>query len=483
MSETKRPDPRAPASSARFPSSSRGGAGGEGVATRCLLLLVLVALFGLTAARVRAAGPITVTAAPSVQDKFPAELDFSISAEDSVPITDAVLHYTLLPSTSSVLARGDFQKGTSVQAQYRMLSNGNPLYLPPGKQIRYTWELTDQNGATLTTDPQTASFDDTRFQWKTATSGNLTFSYYSGTDAEAKSLLDVGRAAIDKAAQLEGTQVNFPIKLFAYASSQDFLPAAQKESAATDPGLHGQAQEPDTVLFWASSLQGSDTQDTVRHELTHLVTAQAVQGGFSGLLPLWLNEGASVYAQASPGEFGVAIQQAIDNDAVVPIQVLESSRGVDVGLFYGESWALVKYLIDTGGPPKFAQLLASIKTGKSIDQALQGAYGFDRSGLYNAWRDSVHLSGPSAAQSQTQSPQPQTGQQAAASSGNGPDANATVDSGPPPSRGSAQSTSSGSDSGTTILLLTLGGSLMLLLLAASIGLGLVLAQRSRGAGR
>jgi len=160
------------------------------------------------------------------------------------------------------------------------------------------------------------------------------------------------------------------MKLYAYASSQDFLPAAQKESKAADPGLLGQAQEPDTVLFWASSLQGSDTQDTVRHELTHLVTAQAVQGGFQGLLPLWLNEGTSVYSQASPGEFGAAIQQAIDSNAVVPIQVLESSRGVDVGLFYGESWALVKYLIDAGGPPKFAQLFSTIMSGKSVDQAL-----------------------------------------------------------------------------------------------------------------
>jgi len=103
-----------------------------------------------------------------------------------------------------------------------------------------------------------------------------------GSDADAQNLLTIGRTAIDKSSQLEGTQVSFPIKLFAYASSQDFLPAAQKESKATDPGLLGQANGPDIVLFWAPSLQG-EAEDTVRHELTHLVTGEEVKGGFSDL--------------------------------------------------------------------------------------------------------------------------------------------------------------------------------------------------------
>lgn len=443
--------------------------------TGILVLLLGLVGAGIIVAPARAASSITITSQPAVQDHFPSELDFTVSAKDSVPITQVVLHYSLEPGGDSVLANASFSKGTSVQAQYRMLSNGNPLYLPPGKDISYYWEIDDQSGGALKTQPATTSFTDTRFPWQTVTSGNLTLYYYRGSSSDAKSLLAVGRTAIDKAAKLEGVTFTIPVKAYAYASSSDFLPAAQKESQATDPGLLGQAEGPNIVLFWSSSLTSSDVADTLRHELTHLVTGAAVQGGFADLLPLWLNEGISVYAQSNPGGFGQAIQQAVDNDTVVPIQVLESARGVDVGLFYGESWALVKYMIDSGGQAKFAQLLAAFKNGKSTDQALQATYGFDRTGLYNAWRQSVGLTSSAAAATPGQSAAPQQQATAPGSAGQ-PQTNATAFTGPPPSRGSNQ-TASSPDSGTMILLITVGGALMLMLLAAVIAFGLLLAQR------
>jgi len=57
-----------------------------------------------------------------------------------------------------------------------------------------------------------------------------------------------------------------------------------------------------------------------------------------------------------------------------------------VNRFYGQSWSLVKYLNDTYGPEKFAQIFAEIKGGKRIDAALEAAYGFDQDGLDNEWR-------------------------------------------------------------------------------------------------
>jgi hypothetical protein len=441
---------------------------------------LLLALFGVMALPARAApqladSPISLTKAPAVANNFPNELTFTISVKDAVPVTDVVLRYTLLPEGTSVNARAEFEKGTDVQATYHMRSNGNPLYLAPGKDISYTWQMTDSNGGQLVTDPQTVTYADTRFQWQTVSSGNLTLSFYKGSSGDARNLLGIGRVAIDKASQLENAEVDFPVKMFAYSSSQDFLVAAQKESKATDPGILGQALTPDTVIFVADSLRSADTEDTVRHELTHLVTGQAVKGGFANLLPLWLNEGTSVYSQADPGEFARALQQSIANDSVVPIQVLESSRGVDVGLFYGESYGIVKYLVQSGGPAKFAQLLSSLKSGQSMDQALQAVYGFDRTGLYNAWRDSVHLSGAGStaggnprggAAPVTQAPQ---GSQASQ--------NPTAEPGAAPSRGAGSTEVA--DRGTMILLLTLGGSLVLLLLAAAVALGLVVSRRPR----
>ena len=61
----------------------------------------------------------------------------------------------------------------------------------------------------------------------------------------------------------------------------------------------------------------------------------------------------------------------------------------DVILFYGEAHSIVRYLIDTYGTDKFRALVAGIKDGKSIDDALLAAYGFDRDGLDARWRTSV----------------------------------------------------------------------------------------------
>jgi hypothetical protein len=441
-------------------------------ASRVLLALLAALVTGLAlrASGTAADGPISVTTPPAVRESFPNELAFTVSAKDVAQITDVVLRYSLLPDGSTVLARAEFTKGTDVQATYHLRSNGNPLYLPPGKDVQYTWQLTDANGAQFTTEPATTTYTDTRFQWQKVTSGNLSLYFYRGSAADASNLLSVGATAIAKASELEKTQLNFPVKLFAYVSSDDFLPAAQKESKSTDPGLLGQAQAPDTVIFVAESLRSAETLDTARHELTHLVTGAAVKGGFENLLPLWLNEGVSVHAQANPGDYATALQAAIRNDSVVPIQVLESSRGVDVGLFYGESYGLVKYLIDTGGQDKFAQLLAAIKSGQSNDQALQTVYGFDRTGLYNAWRDSVHLSGSGAPSAPSANATPP------AASASQPESIPTVDAGPSPSRGGRGSDVG--DSGTAILLLTLGGALILMLIAAVVAFALILARRA-----
>jgi hypothetical protein len=132
----------------------------------------------------------------------------------------------------------------------------------------------------------------------------------------------------------------------------------------------------------------------------------------------------------------------------------------------------VKFLI-ASGQPKFAQLLASIKTGKSTDQALQGVYGFDRTGLYNAWRDSVHLSGSGATN-------PPAAVTAAATT---PAANANQAAGNPAANTNSQPSRAGQgnepvDNGTTVLLLTLGAALLLLLIAAVVAFALVLSRRS-----
>ncbi|MEM9775938.1 MAG: peptidase MA family metallohydrolase, partial [Chloroflexota bacterium] len=53
---------------------------------------------------------------------------------------------------------------------------------------------------------------------------------------------------------------------------------------------------------------------------------------------------------------------------------------------YTQSYIIVKYLIDTYGSDKMAELLNTVKSGNRIDTALEIVYGFDTSELDAEWR-------------------------------------------------------------------------------------------------
>ena len=61
-------------------------------------------------------------------------------------------------------------------------------------------------------------------------------------------------------------------------------------------------------------------------------------------------------------------------------------------LFYGQSKALVRMMIDDFGAGKMREFMALYKGGKSMDDALTQTYGLDRVALENRWRASVGAS-------------------------------------------------------------------------------------------
>jgi hypothetical protein len=455
--------------------------GRPGIMRGVALLALALLLWRARPARPAAADAITVTGAPAVQNKFPNEIDFSIGLASSAgDITDVQLHYALQPGGVLTTAKATFDRGPSVQATYVLRTAGNPLYVPPTKVISYYWTAQDAAGNMFQTQPAQFEYDDPRFPFKKLTNGNLTIYYYSGSDSAAKNLLDIGRQALDRAAQLNGAPLDFDIHLVVYGSQSDVAAALSHELQGGDPNVIGQADPPNIVVLDAGNLTGQENEDTVRHELTHLVNARAVQGSFKNSLPLWLDEGLAVYAQKDPGGFALAVQQAIRTDRVVPISSLTPSfRGINPDLFYGEAWSITRFLATNFGDGKIAQLLAQFKAGKTEDQAFQAVYGMDRTGIYNAWRTSVGLkpiaalpagvpSAPARQRAATQESAPTQG-----SSGN--DAGAT--------NGSAVRTGSSSGSGADPLVVAIvvvaGAATVLALLGIAVVGGLALSRRGR----
>jgi hypothetical protein len=331
--------------------------------------------------------PAAAQSAPVVEDRgvtntFPDGMTFAVAAQSDSDVEELKLRYKVLPDGTAAIGSPDFAPAPSVVAEFEL--GGPDLRLPPGTTIEYYWEATDADGDEATTETQTYFYDDVRFQWTPIEANGVTIYYYSGSERDAQDMSDVASETMLTMSELLGANIDFPVKVWIYKNTNDMRPALARRSETYEESVTtaGVRVATDTVL-----VLGNASFSTLRHELTHVVTAAAGESAL-GTLPAWLDEGTAVYGQNDPEGFGGAIEQAIDRGNVFTLRQITSSPGDPnaVNLFYGQSWSVVNYLNETYGPEKFAQLFAEVKRGKRIDDALEAVYGFDQDGLDNEWR-------------------------------------------------------------------------------------------------
>ncbi len=375
------------------------------MAPRLRLLAALAGLLVLLAL----ARPVAAQTGPTVSDggvqnHFPQGMVFTVSAQGQSPIQKIRLRYTILPDGTAAIGQPEFTAGPSVTASFELEGNNPPkIYLPPGTTIQYYWEVTDAAGNTSRSEPATFFYNDIRFDWKPLQHSGVTIYYYSGSEDDARQMLGVASDAISSASRLLGANITFPVKVWTYDSVDDMRPALARRSAAFEQSIitAGVRVSSDTVL-----VLGNVSFDTLRHELTHVVTAVAGESAL-GTLPAWLDEGTAVYGQQDAGGFESAVKRAIDRGDVLSVRSISAYPGDPdkVELFYGEAWSLVSFLNEKFGSPKFAQLFAEIKKGERIGDALQSVYGFDQDGLEDQWR-ALHGLPARATPALTASPSP-----------------------------------------------------------------------------
>jgi len=129
-------------------------------------------------------------------------------------------------------------------------------------------------------------------------------------------------------------------------------------------------------------------QDTAKHEIAHLF----VHWTAGNNVPAWLNEGLAVWSQNDPGrEYLGSLERAIRNDDLLLVRGMDSFPGKpdETILAYGQSYSLVKYLIDTYGGEKLRQVFESIRDGNGASQGIQRVYGLTLDELDAAWRKHV----------------------------------------------------------------------------------------------
>lgn len=353
-----------------------------------LALLLSIVLFA-TPALARGEGEITITAT-NHENRFPAQIKFSVEAQSGSEITRVVLRYKMANDQATSYSNAEFTPGPKVKAEY--VWNTQRQYIPPGVDLQYYWQIEDAAGHRAQSASATLTVEDTRFQWQRVDAGRLTLYWYKGDRPFAQDLLDAGTRAVKQLSEEVGAELGRPVKIFIYDSQKDLLGALPPRGVEWTGG-EAFPQAGIIVLTASATPRGRDYGlRTVPHELSHLIIHSATDNPFGGV-PQWLDEGLAMYAEGDLEQpFTEALKRAASSGNLLSLSALSGNFPTDAEqslLGYAESYSVVKYLVGTYGRDKMAALLGIFREGSSPDDALRRAYGRDLATLEAAWRASI----------------------------------------------------------------------------------------------
>ncbi len=355
------------------------------LAAALIALAAAFALVGHASADVR-------TSNVTVESPDPSGITFSLQVAGD-PITSAVVEYRRASGSTSLggSVRAEVPSRGSGVVTAQLPTNNGTTYVPVGTRFTYSWKLTTEGGDTTTTDPIEFVFLDGRYTWQMIEEGGVRVFWYADATL-AESVLRGSAGAVADMSDLLQVDIDFPITVVLYGGGDDGIAAQRPRGGIYDEMSRtgGTRVAPDLVHVYDSL--GLTWEDITRHEITHVVTSEAGDGAFTSI-PSWLDEGLATYAQSNKGTRAAAVEFAIRTDDTMRLRNMASptNRAELIELFYGQSWYVVQYLIDTYGEQSMADFLATIKAGNTTDAALGEVYGLDQDSLYNEWRVSVGL--------------------------------------------------------------------------------------------
>ncbi|MGQ9916676.1 MAG: hypothetical protein ACUVS7_04585 [Bryobacteraceae bacterium] len=185
------------------------------------------------------------------------------------------------------------------------------------------------------------------------------------------------RAAASELASVPAAPTR-PLRVMLFRSGRDFAPFRRGEAHR---GLYLSGVGNDWILLPDS---GGETARAARHELVHLMLRRS-----DARPPAWLEEGLADYYSTmeldggrlrlgrAPGGHAQLLRDGawIGTARLLSLQP-EDARGREAGLFYAQSWALVRWMmLEGGGVARVASMLARMGAGRSQQAAFEEAYG------------------------------------------------------------------------------------------------------------
>ncbi|MBM3957113.1 MAG: hypothetical protein FJ313_03580 [Gemmatimonadetes bacterium] len=328
----------------------------------------------------------------SARSELPNGVRFTVEAESTAPITDIRVRFTIGGRRASQYAYLDVTKPYRTETAAGLLLRTDTLdrYIPPGSLISYSFEITDESGGVLETEPEELVLLDSRLEWDRVEAGGVTV-HYVLSEKRARDIAEAMWQTMLTMGPLLGAEIETPVNVTMYNNYADMIGALPPKSSTISRELitEGQAFTDENVLLVLGG--GTRALGTASHEVTHILVGRAVHGSPFGIAT-WLNEGLAEYGNVDPGiSYDRFLEWAIDTGRLMPLEQLERFPGDPnmVIVCYGQSRSVVAYMVKTYGPEKMAALMVALGRGDRLRDALIEVYGLSIRELDDEWRASV----------------------------------------------------------------------------------------------
>ena len=326
-----------------------------------------------------------------VISEFPNGMRFKVNVESDSVVEEIALRMRVGQQNTGVYEYFDIEPSQTVSAELFWNTYSASKYIPPGTVISYSFEVSTADGLKHASETYEFVFQDVRFKWDEISEGPVTVAYHGPVKSRAVGILDAMLKTMAFMEIVLGEGKTDPIRVNMYNNTKEMLVALPPGSATIRRELitEGQAfTKVGTLLVLGG---GRLATGTASHEVTHILVHRAGDSVF-GRVPSWLDEGLAEFGNVSPTvSYEVALDFGVHAGKLLPITSMPSMPGdpEDVIMFYGQARSIVEYMIIQHGPAKMRELLAVLKSGKKIDDAIISVYGMDRISLENQWRSYI----------------------------------------------------------------------------------------------
>ncbi|MBG0788439.1 MAG: hypothetical protein H0S79_25390 [Anaerolineaceae bacterium] len=355
-----------------------------------LVLTTLLLVISQVSPAIAQSNGIDILSDKAVID-FPLSIEFQLEYQSEAEIEDITLFYAIDKRSCGDQARVHLNPELQEEDQAAWKWDLTKTYnIPPGATLFWHWQLTDVNGEVLTTEEQTTLFIDPNFEWQTYKEDGIQIEWSEGNLQFAKDLHQIITDAVRSLSLNAGLELEDDLKFLVYPTSADLA-----ESGVRLPEWVGGVAYPDfNIIVLAVAPDEYDwAKDVIAHELSHLITHNAIFNCVGGDIPTWLDEGIAKFAE-SPNEvvsLGL-VTNALENDTLPKLLSLSNGFSADTDaahLSYIQSSAVVHFLIEEYGKENLALLLESVKSGRNFDTLMEEIYGFDTNELDSLFRISM----------------------------------------------------------------------------------------------